>query len=473
MDNHLNCANEAEVSREPTEYLEAKDELSHDTVWKLAAYRPVMVLLPRLVTLVWSSCNQFIGIPDEDLPVVLSFIGPTLRTFRAFEWEAPPNDDSERYLESSLSRITHHFHRLEDFNLDHLGQVAPHGHPHIHTSLLRMAQGLSYLRTFSLMGIPLTEDTLIALGELPALFRLEVELCTSTWLPAMPMLSFPSLRVLQIVTNTRDYVAFSRFTTLPTVTTVELSVKQLPIHDDIPHLIKALREQFSPLNLTRLSLTFNYASEHMAEVPVIDPAYRGFYLDTARALPQLTSINLATSHLCRHDVLPEIDALAPFALYCPNLENLGLCFDATRAISIAEVEALLPHASSSRIHTLQVGRSPIVSPEVAAACLARLLPSLKEINTGYMVTTQQLAWSAGWEKAQTLLPWFEMIRRDGRNGGQSRADAAHMMHACHQDLQIMEENTVVESAYDIFGRLSISTGRSCSKSTRRAATIYL
>ncbi|KAI0769958.1 hypothetical protein C8Q74DRAFT_1272379 [Fomes fomentarius] len=318
-------------------------EVDVDAVSSMAAYRPVLVILPRLVT----------------------FITDRLRLAAyATHWQLLPVG----HLQTTLCLVTHRFPRLDEFLLLYgPGFVRLIEEPVIiPSSFLQVAQELSHLTSFICTGIPMAENTFHALSRLPKLLTLKIVLPTSlAWSPGALIAQFPSLRTLCLTSRARDYIAFSAVTTFFHVTSVELDIKRPPRTNDIPLLFDAICQQFESSSLTCLSITTFWHCGAVI-VPVdsvihplhlrsllrfgklehleVDVACRyaldcPFYTELARALPLLTQVTIGTGPFCMHDSFPTISALAPFALHCPNLTRLGVYFAARGCCSDDALEA--------------------------------------------------------------------------------------------------------------------------------------
>ncbi|KAI0712349.1 hypothetical protein C8Q76DRAFT_784930 [Earliella scabrosa] len=403
-----------------------------------------MILLPKLSTLVW----QYDLIPNELLPLALSLVGPQLKVLRLVEWFVPANKDPQNSLKSSLSWILHQFPHLEEFLLDYTvagrHSVAPSHSIVPSSSVLHVLEQYSSLKYFKCTGIPIDEGAFHAFGKLSNLVILNVQLPLSLTWPSSGAgtLQFCALRSLILLTNARDYIAFSAVTSLSNVSDIKLRISEPPDQDDIPLFFIAIRQQFSPLKVSCLAICpssprarhevaddggatlrptdlhplLEYTTLRQLEVnlPCRYTLTSSFYLEIARALPEIRKINIGTSDVCVHDTpLPDISALVPFALHCPELRSLGICFNAALSLTAHGVDALLPKdAAASKVSHIDAGTSPIASPGRVAGSLARLFPNLSIVMPSFGERASR--WRADWDTALWLLPWYKMIREDER-----------------------------------------------------------
>ncbi|KAJ7495527.1 hypothetical protein FB451DRAFT_1077167 [Mycena latifolia] len=131
----------------------------------------------------------------------------------------------------------------------------------------------------------------------------------------------------------------------------------------------ALEPLFSFVNLVHISL------EHPVGFDLVDSTI----LQMARSWPRLEHLMLTARPFHHMRSRVTLEALHAFAQHCPNLDTLGLTFDATSVPKIGDSEEDFPQQDC--LHALHVSLSPITHPEPVAKFLSALFPGLVGIVT--------------------------------------------------------------------------------------------
>ncbi|KAJ7708213.1 hypothetical protein B0H17DRAFT_1325134 [Mycena rosella] len=112
----------------------------------------------------------------------------------------------------------------------------------------------------------------------------------------------------------------------------------------------------------------------------------GFALDDiavtemARAWPHLISLHLSATEYAHVPPRVTLDGLLSFAKYCPFLISLDLPLDASTVPDWQEQRAQNRRVRQTRFRTLNVRRSPVVSPLAVSACLSSMFPNLRSVR---------------------------------------------------------------------------------------------
>lgn len=139
--------------------------------------------------------------------------------------------------------------------------------------------------------------------------------------------------------------------------------------------------------------------------------------DTANRLavawPHIEELQLGTEYPPSKTIITARD-LIPFARYCPNLQCLGIVFDARSG-------SLEPDSGpfSNNLTSLSVGNSPIDDPNSVAAFLSSIFPIIDSVDTGsedeivdemWMEVQRMLDIFQGDEYQETLQKFLRFIR---------------------------------------------------------------
>ena len=371
--------------------------ISELSLLQLSAFRPPKSeAFPKMRAFFWHG----LGMQDEHLPIVLTLMNPGLRQIVIGHWSL--QNDRRHSLAAAVSYIAERFTLASELEVSfaRVSMMDTAG-PKISSALASVAQSLTNLTTFVCGDIPLTDGTLVALGRLPVLVQVAIRLPSP-----MPYVRcevatalFPKLERLTVTTKVIDYNTFSLALKFPTVAAADVRVVGDLKQRDVPMLVSSVVRQFSAAALDDLSVSSagpvnpNVApvisSQHLERLFVFNQLHTMHFdlkcryklVDTvyskmALSWPHLRSLSIGREKACRHEEVPTLRALSDFAMHCPDLEVLEVCFDATQPLSRTDVQSALPFASSSQVHSLNVLRSSIAHPGPVAAYLARIFPRL-------------------------------------------------------------------------------------------------
>ncbi|KAI1785553.1 hypothetical protein LXA43DRAFT_899590, partial [Ganoderma leucocontextum] len=401
-----------------------------------SASRPMVDLLPRLISFNWAGCR----LPSSDLSRALCLLGIQVKTVRITEWP-----DGKAALIGALLLLNNYFPQLQE---DHWFQYGfgfePNSRPYLpySPSTLPGAYKLRALTHLDCSAISITEATFLVLCQLPMLTSLSIHLPRSlAWTKTKNSSEvFQNLRDLTITSAYNDYRTFGAVIVLHQVEALHLRIVGMTRKlGTIPHIFSTITRQHSPAMLTTLSVCtskstlitgdafreskawvlqddvrqlFDFRNLVTLELGLIC-RYKldgPLYIDIAKAWPRLEQLSIGNNIHRRPPTIQ--DALLPFVHCCPNLTRLEVTFDGQWPLEPEEVANILPHGrrSTSRVTSFSSIHSPIEEPDVIAAFLVRIFPELKDVHydTSHM-------WSEyRWRAISNSLPWFSMIQNIGR-----------------------------------------------------------
>ena len=410
---------------------------------ELSAYRPVFVLFPNVTTFDWAGVKS----PEEDLPLILGFLGPNVSRVHL---RVSEEHHSQGTIRTSLSLIANRHTSLKEFQLT-LRPAQSRAHLQIMPSIEPLLSNLTALEIFRCFYVPLSDAVLGALANLQHLTMLAIRLPDTMPWSTMNVRSdqFPNLQRMVICSRPRNYLDFGNKISFPRVKAVRFVFTDIPTEDELPRAIVSMCAQFSPSALAKLIVNMEEAPhlrrllaqsttvirlEHlqplfefrkfhtfefaMASHYALDAAA---YLAVAMAWPNIKALELGLGQYCIHVETVEMrDVLVPFAMHCPKLTRLGVLFNATKSKLVASGGISFPRPrgrpSTSIVTSLNCYDSPISGITHVAAFLALVFPKLKELGwkKGPAGTMHPGEW---WEEVQHYLSLFATIREDGRLEG--------------------------------------------------------
>lgn len=406
----------------------------------IGSLRPTLTLLPNLRVLIWHSLE----LKGVYLPSVLSWVGDRMTGLYISSWEP---STPEHVFRAALAQVSLRSRHLRRFEFDFIGAAWLSSSS---TAVSSLVSSLSSLIWMDCSSVALTPEAIVFLAELTSLRSLSVHLPDiATWPHIGCIYSpFPALKKVTLVTTMLGYIAFSKAMPLPHISVLVLQIRNDSAAPFVSEFFTAIRRQFSPDSLDNVDIrpagvaTLSNAQQSTAVVrsadlrPLLDFAALSrfsmhldcrhafddaLFLDIAKAWPRLEYFHLATEVYCAHDTLPSLIALAHFAAYAKNLTMLGLVFDAEdwewgegedghgpAARFYGDLRAS-GRASTSRVHTLFVARSPIDNPLHISFFLACVFPALDETFNEFEDGEN---FESAWDKVQESLPLFVRIRKD-------------------------------------------------------------
>ncbi|OJT10643.1 hypothetical protein TRAPUB_12837 [Trametes pubescens] len=407
-------------------------------VWEtMCCLRPTITLFPQLRTLHW----KVIRLRDKCLPSFLICVGSHLSRM-VFESLERPSRDKADELRPSLDIIAERFPGLQELQVGHFLEDRDRN-SEIGSLFPTLAPSFPSLVSFVSRVWPITPTALLSLVRLNTLVSIAVRLRDDAGWPQAPNTQISSnLEEIELTSSLPAYTAFSKAITLPYAMDLTLELTSIPASHLISDLCRAIRRQCSPDVLETVHIDDVDTTAHAREGfifpthlrPLLDfkklesldlllPSIRGYALDDdfcadmAKAWPRIRTLMLRSGTAGVHEVLPSVRVLPLFAIHCPKLERLGLNFDARHWNNQAEFNAddlnaeiygaLADRASTSVLSQLNVGSSPILVPELVAAFLDRVFPSLRWIWGGEGVDTP-------WEAVERFLSLFKHVRKDER-----------------------------------------------------------
>ncbi|KAI0754857.1 hypothetical protein C8Q80DRAFT_394216 [Daedaleopsis nitida] len=375
------------------------------------------------------------------LPTVLSFVGHQLTKISINGWDQ--RHVPEQVLRCAITLIAPRSRQCRSFNFSFYGS----------------SSNLSPTAT----SYTPTVEYLAQLGTLrEAHIRLP-----DIWAPTT-RISRPFSRLTKITlhTTTEAYIIFSKAMSLPNIVAMDMSIiRQLTAHL-VPELFLSIRRQLFPDVFRQLSIYPEQDPKRatalrtaavirsvdlrpLLEFPSVDSFHCSFechhelddalFLDIAKTWTELSYFRLSAEHVCIHNSLPSITALAHFATYSHNLVSLGLTVDAAGWDGISweiwddhservRTAGPAPHhygelagrASDSHVYSLHVGTSPISRPEHIALFLARIFPRVEEPLTLYELEEYDPDGTSleEWREVDRYLPMFmrfEEVHEQFRN----------------------------------------------------------
>lgn len=416
-------------------------------VWDtMCLLRPTAVLFPQLRSLRWATLH----LPEKYLASFLICAGTNLARIylQGFSYYGA---DASATLRASMGILAERFPGLHEVDVSS-GVVAPAlilrgnqvdtnelGH-----TLCTLAGSFTSLVSFSSRDLPVTADAMLSFTQLKTLRSLTVRLADDAPGPSEQPAPCVDTRIalqtidVELLATAQAYITFSTTISLPQATSFTLVLTQSPPADLIPALFSSIRMQCSPDALRDLDIQEPGVKTLRAVAGLILPIHLrpllefkqldylviliacryalddALYVDMANAWPRIKSLYVGCQDLYSHEALPSVRVLPLLAVLCPELESLGLAFDAIhwqdektfdtdwRGKTTDVYGPLANRASTSVLRTLMVGQSPICAPEYIAAFLLRVFPNLCSIIRQPLV-------SPTWNDARRFLRLFKTI----------------------------------------------------------------
>ncbi|KAI0352219.1 hypothetical protein OH77DRAFT_1498095 [Trametes cingulata] len=363
-------------------------DLDEESYRTLCLYRPGPSLLPNVRELIWDESDA------DVFEYGYQFLGPKLQTLHLGQ---PPSDSlllpALRSLDTKCPLLTH-------LSVQCRSSMRP-----LDRVVSRAISRLQHLETIDL-GLPLLDDALLHLATLPTLSVAKV------FIPRIPQLHdrllsvcsplFPSISVLHIsaVCLEPSITHLIRQCSSEQLTEVRVSTAHDPTAVDAREFLAALGSSASKEVLSSVSLTFPLPSSIplMLSLHAIPPQERpGYLLDAsvfrpllacseltelevssfylkldnelvsllANAFPRLQSLRLLPPYNAGRVSEVTLEGLLPLFIQCPEMTHLAVPVDASRPLENLD-DAMRP----SELLTLEVGDSPICSPDEVAAFLS-------------------------------------------------------------------------------------------------------
>ncbi|EIW59323.1 uncharacterized protein TRAVEDRAFT_46628 [Trametes versicolor FP-101664 SS1] len=425
-----------------------------DSAWTtMCSLRPTQILFPHLRSIDWGELPLLRS--EKHAPSLLTIVGTSLVKIDLGE-PSPRDDDGA--LQASFGIIAERFPGLRELRC---GQYPGLGDPcdtlEIVNAFSTMACRFTSLVSFTSTIFCVTPAAILSLSRLQTLRRLYVCLPDNM----APLSEHPSphddapvLAQLEEVglyhSTIRAYLAFSQAVTLPHTMKLLLELNHHMHSHLLPKVFSSLSMQCSPDCLTiidvrdpengseseglllpahlRPLLEFKRLESFSLSLSCRYALDDSFCAEMAMAWPCLKHLDIGCARLgrsprCRHEALPSVRALSPFAVNCPKLEHLGLVFNAMRWENEAGFQAdynraeiygaLASRASTSTVLSFSPGLSPICGVQYMATFLARVFPSLNTIGHG-QITRVDGVWRNMWREVEQLLPMFKLTRQDER-----------------------------------------------------------
>ena len=418
----------------------------------ISTYRPEITLFPALRVIEWCILDG----KGAQLPLLLSLVGNQLTGISITVLDQ--REVAEKILQGMtaiLSSRTRHCRALQ-LRFSNMSNSHP-ALPSTISALSSLVSPMFSLTTISCKNVALNPNAIASLARLE-LRHVSLRLPdNATWPHISDIVPFSALTYISFHATIEAYVAFSKAMVLPTIRKLDLSIVGEPTSHLIPELFRSIRRQFSPNVFDDLSIRpadppQREAAERSAAVirpddlrPLLELAVvsrlnlnlechyamdDAFIYDMAKAWPKLYEVYLAQEKHCVHDSLPSLTALAHLAAYSEDLDNFGLCVDASGWSGNIETEEgervdgagpeihyygdlhPIKRPSTSNVVVWNVGSSsPIRDPEHVAFFLATIFPDLDEVSAGtYAGGDGDL--TEGWKEVDRYLPMFNRLRRD-------------------------------------------------------------
>ena len=425
----------------------------------ICALRPTLVLLPNVRQLIYYS----VALDDVCLPYLLSIVGTELRVF---ELHHPMGEAASGAISTGLALLSAQPH-LREFKM--VGQRPPTISPAL-SSFLCCVSSLSVLHVES---VPVTVEALTHIAAMASLktvyFYLPDTIPWTSQKPTSPF--FPNVESLGIGGTIRSYRAFAKLMPLPHVREFTLALTTLPAAGEpLSTLFSYIRRQFDPKTLKALTIepaniiaALEQVHNAMISRVIVEPGdLRPIYEltalervtivppwafalgndmahDMAKAWPRMQVLRVACAQWCCPGIEQlrlQMDALAYFAAYCPDLQMLAIPFDAAswvyapdppqfsvRHTTVPErfYAPLEGRRSACKLEQLWVNIVPIAGPAPVALYLSRLFPQLKGTCGWDMWQPMTAApneeyeeYDALWKEVETILPVIMAARDDGR-----------------------------------------------------------
>ena len=433
-------------------------------IWQeIQSSKPTPVLFPNLRALDWPR----IQLASTCLPSFLSCVGGNLNKLVIGKYIFSVAAETA-LVDTTLQLIVKQFPALREIVIGSSDNAVLGYSPASVSSLSALACALPSLTCFESSEIPLTENAIITLASLTTLRYLSIRLPEgATWarLPSALRGDRPFLNIitLDLVTTTQAYIAFSAAVKPPNIRSLCVCLSDVPPLNLISTLFTSIRHQAPLQTLCGIRICHTEVVGASMETwetsiirssdlrPLLDFRHvqafhislrcryaldEAIYADMAKAWPDAEVLLIAEGHSCRHDRLPNIRVLVPFAIHCRYLRDLGIRFDATfgpapqqgpdgartnaRRCAWEKLLGPLTNISSRcRLETLAVGTSDVPEPQNVAAFLARLFPRLSTIETNEPLINADETRVALWRYVEELLSAFLKIREDeGRRIGE-------------------------------------------------------
>lgn len=358
-----------------------------------------------------------------------TLIGPSLTTFSLRFSTIDCDEDAGVALLTHLKKLCPFLKNIDISS-------GPQTSIKIRIALSDLLCGLTEVRNFSSPCITLTDDAFTHLSTLSALRYLELgiqnEAVATPSLKAPSPGAFPALlemsfwarhiekamESMHLMQAVGLKVLIFHLDTVPAAATLERFFSDLPDHCSTQSLNRiygfqddfsggeegdniiipdALRPLLSFVNLEYIWLNGCFSFELLDDALVAEMAL---------AWPRLRQIDFGTLSCWGSSSKVTLNGLLPFCDNCPDLQDLGLCIDASISIphtSVANFNLqVLPR--NTHMTTLQVGHSKIAAEHVYAIAvfLSRIFPNLEDLA----VWDGERDDVDGWEVSQRL--WLEV-----------------------------------------------------------------
>ncbi|KAJ6551945.1 hypothetical protein B0H19DRAFT_1264557 [Mycena capillaripes] len=265
------------------------------------------------------------------------------------------------------------------------------------------------------LNVPLLDNVALAhLSELPSLTRLTMksyEPLTSSFQPQADYIPFSALTDLATPTMVGTIALLTKFSGFSLVNLTILSSWIQPTKDVAGRFYSALATHCSRSSLQSIRIfgdhdnptKLNPNQTHIYSVggDIIEPLFSfanlvsvalshpvGFDLDDAiilrmaRAWPRIEDLTLEAGPSRHMRSRVTLEGVYAFGMHCPNLEVLGMTFDATVVPKIRSRNGK-KRKSQRTLYSLHAAISPISSPGRVAKFLNVIFPQLTEIRTLY------------------------------------------------------------------------------------------
>ena len=380
-------------------------------------------LLPNIAHLSWDYRFSSIEEGRSMLNFIPLFLAPKLVSLSF----APANVPDTISL-SVLSSLVNFCPALKDLNFPIHDENVNEEHRRTISSAICQWKGLRSVRVTDLT--PKALEHLATIQSLQTLSFSSLRGATRTYDEHLSITirnrarGYPALRSLSISCRTMEMaIAFARLLSCSPVEELEIQVEDCCYAPAWRELFRTISRHLNGISLKRLILEekgnvlSNSQSAHSEiELDVltvfsnirfvhVQPSF-GIQLtsDTANRLavawPQIKHLELGTRCPLSKTITTPRD-LIPFARYCPNLQFLGIVFDA-RSVHL---RSLNPDGSpfSNNLTSLSVGDSPIDDPNLVAAFLSSIFPTISSVAAA---CEDENAYDM-WTEVEGLLDIFE------------------------------------------------------------------
>lgn len=428
--------------------------VSSETLKAIAEQCPSIVLFPALIALDWPlhSCSSTCAKDCNDWVDMPLFIGPKL-------WRVVITklDEDHRPLIGILNKVKADCPLIEELVFENSDQKRTEDVSEHVSSVIGELKSLRILRCggehsyspgmLSYGGISLTSSALSRLGKWSYLHDLSLKFSNTRPVPPMCDTDFVALRTLAIHhDNLAGYVMSASSVKLPYVRSVRITWGSLPENRDIRELFQAIRSQFSPLQLSsltidsdltvlgdvyrqRITLRSTYIKPlldfHKLEEVLIVACWIAEYddeilIDMASSWPNLRRLILIPEDADDADFIirATLRPLQAFAFHCPHLECLKVVFHADGN----KIPAVSPNTKRDRLPQnldyINIGPSTTSgSLSEIAAFLTKIFPALCEIDSDVIL-------SEDWKIINGFLTVHRGVREEGRQEARDEMPAA-------------------------------------------------